>query len=158
MSASLTLTFSVDHTREQAFAALANVRGWWWGQIDGSTYELGSEFIYRVEDMHFCRIRITELVPAQRVSWLVVDSYLSFTADKEEWTGPTVDFEILEEDGRTQVRFTQGGLVREHECYDICATAWSEYIDRSLRSLVATGAGRPNSFEGDEAIDAVSAG
>ncbi|WP_427130755.1 SRPBCC family protein [Pseudarthrobacter sp. S9] len=153
----LTTTFSVDQTPEQAFDAINDVRGWWSGEIEGSTDKLGDEFTYRVPDIHFSKFRITELVPAKKVAWLVLESYLNFTEDKEEWTGTTVNFELFEQDGGTQVRFTHAGLVPEYECYDVCSNAWGEYVNGSLRNLITTGAGRPNSFEGDEAIEAVRA-
>ena len=157
MDTSLTTTFSVDQTPEQAFDAITDVRGWWSGQIEGSTDKLGEEFTYRVPDIHYSKFRITELVPAKRVAWLVLDSYLSFTEDNEEWTGTTVTFELFEQNGRTQVRFTHAGLVPEHECYDVCSHAWGQYINGSLRSWITSGAGRPNCFEGDEALEAVHA-
>jgi hypothetical protein len=154
MGTNLTTTFAVDRTPEEAFAAINDVRAWWSGEIDGRTDTLGAEFTYRVTDIHYSKFRITELVPARKVSWLVLDSYLSFIEDKEEWTGTTVEFEVFEQDGRTQVRFTHAGLVPEHECYEVCSNAWGEYINGSLKALIATGAGRPNSYEGKQAIGA----
>jgi len=37
------------------------------------------------------------------------------------------------------------GLVPEYECYDICQNAWTNYIQNSLRNLIVTGKGQPNS-------------
>ena len=158
MDQSLTTSFTVDRTPAEAFAAVNNVRGWWSGEIEGDTDRLGAEFTYTVPDMHFSRFRITELVPGRRVAWLVLDSHLSFIADKQEWTGTTVVFDIAERDGRTHVQFTHEGLRPAHECFEVCERAWGEYIDGSLRALIETGAGQPNSFEGEEALRAVRAG
>lgn len=157
MNSSLTTIFAVDQAPEQVFAAITNVRGWWSGEIDGSTDTLGAEFTYCVPDVHFSKFRIMELVPAKKVAWLVLDSYLSFTEDKEEWTGTTVVFDIVEQDGRTHVRFTHEGLVPDHQCYDACSTAWGVYVNESLRSLINTGAGQPNSFQGEAALEVVRA-
>jgi hypothetical protein len=57
-------------------------------------------------------------------------------------------FEIAEKKNQTQVRFTHLGLVPAYECYDICFDAWSGYIGKSLRNLIATGKGQPNPREG----------
>jgi hypothetical protein len=97
--------------REEAFAAITNVRGWWSGDIEGGTDQLGDEFTYRYRDIHYTKQRITELVPGEKVVWLVLDAHLSFTKDPAEWTGTQVTFETSERDGKTEVRFSHLGLV-----------------------------------------------
>lgn len=146
----LTTTISVDQTPEQAFAAITNVRGWWSGQIDGPTDELGREFTYRYKDLHRSTQRVTELVPGKRVVWLVLDSHLAFLDDKAEWNGTRVIFDIAKKRDKTEIRFTHAGLVPAHECYGICANAWGSYIGDSLRSLIATGKGQPNAAESEK--------
>ena len=147
MSNDLTYTFTVDQSPAETFAAICDVRGWWSGQVEGRTDELGAEWSYEVPDLHFSAFRITELVPDRSVAWLVTKAWLAFTEDKEEWTGTTVRFEVIPTDAGTEVRFTHEGLVPQVECYDVCRVAWGEYITGSLRSLIETGAGRPNSYE-----------
>ena len=110
MSTDLTLSFTVDQSPEEAFAAITDVRAWWSGTIEGPTDRLGAEFSYSVPDIHRSTFRITELEPARRVSWLVLDAWLSFTEDPEEWAGTTVTFDLSEVEGRTFVRFTHVGL------------------------------------------------
>jgi hypothetical protein len=82
---SLAITFTVDQTPEQAFAAINNVRGWWSGNIEGNTDKLGDEWAYRYKDIHYSKQRITELIPGKKVVWLVEDGYLNFVEDKTEW-------------------------------------------------------------------------
>jgi hypothetical protein len=144
MNQSFTTAFTVDQTPEEAFAAINNVRGWWSGDIEGSTDRLGDEFTYRYGDMHYSQQRITEFVPGKKVTWLVLDAYLSFTQDKGEWKGTRVDFDISETGKGTEVRFTHLGLVPEYECFETCSDAWGSYVNGSLRSLITTGKGYPN--------------
>jgi Activator of Hsp90 ATPase homolog 1-like protein len=146
-SRDFTATFTVDQTPEQAFEAITNVRGWWSGEIDGPTDELGGEFTYRYQDIHYSKQKVTELVRGKRVVWLVLDSYLEFIEDKREWNGSRVIFDIARKGDKTEVRFTHAGLVPAHECYGACSSAWSSYIRGSLRSLIATGKGSPNPEE-----------
>ena len=140
-----TTTLLVDQTPEQAFHAINHVRRWWSEEIEGSTNKLGDEFTLQYEDIHRCQIKLVEFIPNKKVVWLVMDNYFKFTKDKSEWIGNKISFEISKKDNKTQIRFTQFGLVPEYECYDICQNAWSTYIHESLRSLITTGKGLPNS-------------
>lgn len=106
---SLTITVPVDCTPDQAFAAITNVRGWWSGEIDGPTDELGAEFTYRYHDVHRSTQRVTELIPVRRVAWHVVDGYLNFVDDATEWTGTDITFDIVPTGDGTEVRFTHVG-------------------------------------------------
>ena len=140
-----TTAFTVNQTPETVFAAINNVRGWWSEEIDGSTDKLGAEFKYHFQNIHRCRLKITELVPGKKVVWRVLDNYFSFTKDKiVEWKGTDIIFEIAKKSDRTEVRFTHQGLVPEYECYDACREGWSTYINSSLRDLITTGKGKPN--------------
>jgi hypothetical protein len=142
-----TTAFTVDQTPEEAFAAINNVRGWWSGEIEGRTDNLDDEFTYRYKDVHLSKQKITEFIPGKKVVWLVLDGYLNFVEDKNEWKGTKITFEIAEKGGRTEVRFTHVGLVPDYECYGACSNAWGSYINGSLRSLITTGKGQPNQKE-----------
>jgi hypothetical protein len=144
---SLTTSFTVDQTPEEAFDAINNVRGWWSGEIDGRTDKLGEVFTYRYKDVHRTTQKITEFVPGKRVVWHVTDAELSFVKDKTEWNGTDIVFDIAKKDGKTEVRFTHVGLVPAFECYGGCSGAWGFYINDSLRNLITAGKGAPNQKE-----------
>lgn len=141
---SYTTTFTVNQTPDDVFAAINNVRGWWSGEIEGDTERLGEEFTYRYEDLHLSKQKITESVPGKRVAWEVLDGYLNFVQDKTEWLGTSITFDISKNGDQTEVRFTHVGLVAEFECFDNCSSAWSFYINHSLRDLITSGKGEPN--------------
>jgi Activator of Hsp90 ATPase homolog 1-like protein len=141
---SFATAFTVSQSADEVFAAINNVRGWWSGDIDGSTDELGAEFTYRYQDVHRSKQRITEFVPGRRVAWHVVDGYLKFVKDKTEWTGTDITFDISQVAGGTEVRFTHVGLVPDYECFESCSSAWGFYINSSLRDLITSGKGDPN--------------
>jgi hypothetical protein len=140
-------TVSVDQSPREVFDAINNVRGWWSGEIDGSTDKLGAEFTYRYQDIHRSTQKITELVPGKKVVWHVLDAQINFIKDKREWKGTDIVFEITKKGGKIEVHFTHVGLVPAIECYGKCAGAWGFYINDSLRSLIATGKGGPNQKE-----------
>ncbi|GAB3002708.1 SRPBCC domain-containing protein [Amycolatopsis acidiphila] len=141
---SFSTTILVDRTTREAFDAIGKVRAWWSECIDGPTAEPGDEFVYDFAGKHRCTIRVTEAVPGRKVAWLVLDNEFDFTRDETEWVGNTMIFDIGGRDGRTEVRFTQQGLVPAYECFDVCATAWSFFVGTSLKNLITTGQGLPS--------------
>ena len=147
---SFTTTLLVDQTPKEVFDAVNNVRGWWSGEIDGDTVKLGDEFTYRYKDVHRSKQKLIELIPEKKVVWLVLDAYLKFTDDKTEWNGTKVIFEISRKGSKTELRFTHQGLVPQFECFDACSSAWSFYVNSSLRSLITTGKGAPNQKEEED--------
>ncbi|NUP53691.1 MAG: SRPBCC domain-containing protein [Catenulispora sp.] len=145
--------FTVDRTPAQAYEAVLDVRGWWSQAVEGVTDRVGGVFDYHFQDIHRCRIRVTELTPGEKVVWHVEENYFDFTEDQAEWTGTDIVFDLRPADGGTEVRFTHVGLVPQHECYDVCSNAWGGYITGSLRSLIATGQGHPNPKDDGPAPD-----
>ncbi|MEO6252796.1 MAG: SRPBCC domain-containing protein [Ferruginibacter sp.] len=143
-TADFTTAILVDQTPEAAFHAINNVRGWWSEEIEGSTDTLNEIFDYHYEDVHRCKIKVTELIPGKKVVWQILENYFKFTEDRTEWTGTTVVFDIAEKDNKTEIRMTHHGLVPEYECYNICRDSWTNYIQKSLYNLVSTGKGQPN--------------
>jgi hypothetical protein len=141
-----TISFSVDQSPDMVFAAINNVRDWWSQAIEGNTDKLGAVFYYHYQDIHRCTIKVTELEPAKKVVWHVLQNYfnLSNINEKTEWTGTDIVFEISREDDKTVVQFTHVGLVPAYECYSICSDGWGTYIKGSLHDLIAKGKGQPN--------------
>ena len=141
--ASYTTTMLVDQSPEEAFDAINDVARWWSEDIEGCTDKVGEEFTFRGRDIHYSRIRVTELVRGQSVSWLVVDNYINFVDDQSEWPGTEIRFAISKKGAGAEVRFSHVGLVPAYECFDVCSNAWSFFINDSLRSLIAAGEGQP---------------
>jgi len=137
-------SFTVDRPPAEVFDAINDVRGWWMTKVDGDNRAVGDEFSYRVPDVHSCTMRVTELVPGEKVVWTVVDNHMTFIDDQSEWIGTEIRFELSEKDGGTGLRFTHDGLVPSYQCFDICQNAWTFYVGQSLRSLAATGTGEPS--------------
>jgi hypothetical protein len=140
---SFSTRFVVDQSPAEVFAAINNVRGWWTGEITGSADKAGDSFVYRYGDLHRSTQTVTEFVPGERVVWHVSDAELSFVADKTEWTGTDIVFDIAPLGDKTELRFSHEGLVPAVECYDSCSNAWGHFINGSLKGFI-TGAAQPN--------------
>jgi hypothetical protein len=155
-----TTTIRVDQSPEEVFNAVNNVRGWWSEEVEGPTEKLNDIFKYHFKDVHRCQMKLIEVIPNKKVVWLVLENYFNFVKDQHEWKGTKVIFEISDigntggenknENDRTQLRFTHHGLVPQHECYEICHNAWTDYINNSLRDLITKGKGHPNPRETEE--------
>jgi hypothetical protein len=137
-----TTTIEVAQSPQQVFDAINNVRGWWQGEIKGNTNKLNDEFTYQMEEFHFSKQKIVEIIPYKKIVWLVTESKLNFLKKKDEWNGTRIIFEISETNNKTQLRFTHAGLSEDIECYGACSNAWSLLINKSLFSLITTGKGQ----------------
>lgn len=133
------VTFSVQQTPDEVFAAINDVKSWWTGDIEGRADERGAEFTYRYKDIHRTTHEVTELVPGRRVVWRVKSSALNFTRDPHEWDGTEIIFDIATKDGKTDVRFTHVGITPKVECYAACSKAWTHYVTSSLEKRIRTG-------------------
>jgi hypothetical protein len=105
MSKNFTTTFLVNQSPKQVFKAVTNVRGWWQGlyeeEIIGKTETLQDEFTFRAGGgAHYSKQKLIELLPDQRVVWLVTEGELSFVEKKEEWIGTKIIFDIQEKEIR----------------------------------------------------------
>ena len=107
-SKDFTVTILVQHSPEEVYEALLNVRGWWSGlyeeSFEGNSEKTGDEFTF------------------------VTESNLCFVDKTDEWTGTKICFEITEEGDKTKIVFTHIGLVPEFECYHSCSQGWTQYI------------------------------
>ncbi|MFE5287671.1 SRPBCC domain-containing protein [Nocardia sp. NPDC056611] len=152
-----TTSITVDRTPAEVFAAVLNARGWWSPGIKGGTERAGDRFVFEAPGVHRSEIELTEVVPDERVVWLVKDNFMSFIEDQTEWVNTEMRFDIAATDGGTELTFTHVGLVPDYECYDACSPAWTFYITESLRDLVTTGVGQPSEFPGQVEAEAAAA-
>ncbi len=143
-SKDFTTTLLVDQTPAEVFNAINNVRAWWSQQLTGNSEKLGDEFEFEVKGVHYTRHKLVEVVPEQKVVWLITESNLTFIKDHGEWTNTKIIFDISRQGDKTKLVFTHQGLLPESECYQFCSPAWTEYVQHSLHQLITTGKGDPN--------------
>lgn len=143
LATDFTTTFVVSRPPADVVAAISDPRGWWDGEITGTTDRLGAEFTYRYADMHTSVQRVAEIVPGERVVWDVTSSRLSFVDEVEPWTGTQIAFDVEPEGDGSRVTLVHHGLVPDRECYDQCSAGWEHVAGRSLREFIETGRGIP---------------
>jgi hypothetical protein len=136
-------SITVNAEPHEAFISINNVSKWWTENVEGSSEKLHDEFTVQFGDVHFSRQKLVEVIPDEKVVWLVTESKLNFLQNKQEWTNTKISFEISKLDNTTQIHFTHIGLVPDYECFNDCSNAWRHYLRHSLLSLVNTGKGYP---------------
>jgi uncharacterized protein YndB with AHSA1/START domain len=142
---SYTTSIIVKQTAKEVFGAITNPRAWWGEGIIGETAKLNGEFIYRHSSFHLSTQKISELVPDKKVVWNIIESQLNFVSKKSEWIGTEVVFEISKKGEKTELKVIHAGLVPQFECFEACSGGWNFYLNNSLRSLIETGKGEPDS-------------
>ena len=137
-SCSVTAKISAD----EAIQKISNIPGWWGVSLTGGSAEKQNDlFTIKMTGDSFFNFMVTELVPGKRVVWLVTDCNMPWYADKKEWAGSRLIFDLKEHDGVTELKFTHEGLTPGAECYNDCAPGWTHWIKTSLFSYLTTGKG-----------------
>ena len=138
-----TASLMVNATAQETFKSINSVPEWWSTNFEGRSEKLNDIFTVRFGEV-FVTVKIIELIPGRKIVWHVMDCHKPWLANKKEWNGTKMSWEISEKDKKTQIRFTHLGLVPEIECFDTCSNAWNQYLQQSLLSLITTGKGQPN--------------
>jgi hypothetical protein len=137
-------TIFVGTSPGNAIKAINNVSGWWAADTIGNSEKPGDTFTVHFGKT-FSSFKIAELIPYRKIVWEVLDCNMDMLADKKEWQGTKIVWDITTEDDRTHVTMTHVGLVPEKECYNDCRNGWNFYIRKSLFGLLAVQEGLPNS-------------
>jgi hypothetical protein len=138
----LQVSIDVSASPSEAFDKVCQVREWWTKDIEGETSGLGAEF--RVTfGTTFVDFRISNFVPDETVSWFVTNSELPWLKDKTEWTGTTVQIDVIPTDAGSKITLTHHGLHPNVECFEGCKEGWEFFVVKSLPRLIATGVGLP---------------
>jgi len=141
-----TASILVRVTANEAFKSINHVAAWWTENIEGGSEKLNDIFTIHFGEA-FVTMKIVESVPDKKVVWNVTDCYLHWLADKKEWKGTRIVFEISAEGDSTRIQFTHVGLTPQVECYDSCVKGWDQYFKDSLARLINEGNGLPQRKE-----------
>lgn len=132
---SFTYSFHTSRSPKEIFELLLEVDQWWSGlfeeTITGKSHKLNDEFSFNAGGgQHYSTQKLIELETNQRIVWLVTESNLSFLKEINEWEGSEICFDLSDEQDKTTVTFTHNGIVPGIECYDGCAGAWTQYMEK----------------------------
>jgi uncharacterized protein YndB with AHSA1/START domain len=133
-------SISASISANEAIKKISNVPEWWGITFTGSAEKQNDKFTVKMGGNSFFNFIVTELTPGERVVWLVTDCNMPWYSDKTEWANTRLIFDLHENDGVTELKFTHEGLVPEKECYERCAhEGWDIVIKDYLFNFIATG-------------------
>lgn len=140
-NANFTLTLTTKQDPHKVFKAIRDVRHWWSGyyneKFSGDSQQLNDEFTFEAGDgVHYSKQKLVEVIPDERIVWLITEGALSFVEEKDEWVGTKVRFEISKKGEETILVFTHEGLSPALACYDSCSPAWTQYLIERLLPLI----------------------
>jgi Activator of Hsp90 ATPase homolog 1-like protein len=114
----------IDAPPNRVFPLVASADGfkqWWAADVSGNDaagpIELG--FFNRST---VYRLRSNESTKPQHASWLCESG--------KEWSGTRLLFDLTEQNGKTQLRFTHADWAAETEYFTSCNTTWGELMFR----------------------------
>jgi len=135
MSHAIKHLFHINASRQDVFNAISSIKGlsnWWTADTNGNS-DLGGIIQFRFATSGGPDMKVTEIIPGERVSWECV-------ASPHGWLGHKFTFKLDENDGKTRVRFSHSGFPEEDDGYAICTFSWGRYME-SLRQYCQTGNG-----------------
>lgn len=148
-----TRTIVVPRTPQEVYDAIRRIAAWWTINTEGSADRVGDVFTISFFDpasgqlVHRTVQRITEAVPGKNLAWTVTECHMPWLKDQEEWKGTTMVFDIAPEAQGTRLTLTHIGLTPQVECFEQCERGWAYFLDTSLRELIVTGTGRPDTTQ-----------
>jgi hypothetical protein len=124
-----------------AIKKISKVPDWWGVTFTGKAEKQNDTFTVKMGGDSFFNFTVVELIPEKRVVWLVTDCNMPWYSDKKEWTNTKLIFDLTENNGVTDLKFTHEGLTPDVECYKDCEPGWTHWIKTSLLSYFTTGKG-----------------
>jgi hypothetical protein len=130
-------------TSVEAMDAISRVSEWWATDFEGSSQKLHDVFSVCFGETSVT-FRVEEVIPNEKIVWLVTDCHLHWINNKKEWIGTRLSWAIFPNRVSTQIIFTHIGLVPATECYNDCKEGWDFHLGKSLYKLMTEHRGIPN--------------
>ena len=111
-----TSSISAKISANEAIKKISNVPEWWGITFTGNSKNQNDTFTVKMGGDSFFNFTITELIPGKRVVWLVTDCNMPWYSDKKEWANTRLIFDLQENNGVTELKFTHEGLTPDVEC------------------------------------------
>lgn len=138
-----TIHLELEAIPKTIFQCIGKVQNWWAGHTKGDSENLGSVFTVYFGST-FSKFEIIHFHEFEKIIWTVKDSNLNWLVNKQEWNGTQVVWNIRDMGSHFRLEMIHLGINPEVECFDQCSRGWNFYIGESLRQLILSGKGLPD--------------
>jgi len=140
---SFTESIKTSASPSDIISKIGDVSKWWAKDFQGASKNVGDSFVVKFSAGDTFTIKVSEIVPDQKVVWDVIDAYQGWVKEPREWVGTKIEWDITNENGISEIKFTHVGLVSRLECFGTCSKAWDYLMQKSFAALLNTGEGLP---------------
>jgi hypothetical protein len=138
-------SFTAKSSPEETYKKISQVAKWWSENFEGSSAKVEDSFTLRFKNGDWYKIKVVELVPAERIVWDVMDAEQTWHEDRDEWKGTKIIWEIRPTHNGSEIGLTHEGLVPELECFENSKMGWDLLMQPSLLKFLNEGKGSPQS-------------
>src|SRR5215475_7742144 len=96
----------------------------WWGPTEGDG-AVGGTLVTSFGEHGANAMRVLEAGPTRVVWQSIVPDGTQPTGHTQEWLGTTMEFDFVDADIGTDLRFRHAGLTPQLKCWDSCVAAWT---------------------------------
>lgn len=126
---------SIKAHRRTVYESIITQKGLsqWWLPDTIAKAEVGFINEMGIRDLFTNKMKVIDLQPDRRVEWECIND-----TEGDEWTGTHVVFDLVENDGNTNLHFRHSGWKEQSEFFGICNFHWARHL-MMLKHLCETG-------------------
>jgi hypothetical protein len=130
-------------TPKEALDKISRVSEWWATNFEGSSQKPNDIFTVRFKSGDMYKVKVSELIPENKIAWQVIDSHQGWVKNQNEWTDTKILWEVSTQKDGTRIDMTHVGLVPNIECFDKCTLGWDYLLNKSLFRFLTENKGLP---------------
>lgn len=130
-----TTALEINRSNQAVFAAISKELGAWWGHQDNLANQIRASFKVSWGEPWY-QFRVINYVEHLAMTWECIDAnqiIKGLDDVQKEWVGTKVHWKLEPlESKKTRLIFKHEGLVPDFICFQVCSTAWSDFLHQHL--------------------------
>lgn len=138
---------NVNSSIDSVFSAIYEMVDSWWGKVSNPAEKEGDTFSIFFGDTEW-KFMVSHIEKCKRVVWKCVYAkhvHEGYSDIEQEWLNTIVVWELEAiSQKKTRISFEHKGLTPDLNCFDICESGWTFFIETSLKNFLEQGIGNPS--------------